>query len=57
MGSVFTKKYTNPSADVIEVFAGLNTVDKLMNDLSSGLDLIIRTSKQGGLWSFYFFCS
>jgi hypothetical protein len=57
MGSVFTKKYTNTSADVIEVFAGLDAVDKLMNDLSSGLDLIIRTSKQGGLWSFYFFCS
>jgi hypothetical protein len=57
MGSVFTKKYTNPSADVIEVFAGLDAVDKLMNDLSSGLDLIIKTSNNGGLWSSYFFCS
>jgi hypothetical protein len=57
MGSVFTKKYTNPSADVIEVFAGLDAVDKLMSDLSSGLDLIIKTSNKGRLRTFYFFRS
>lgn len=43
MSSVLSKKYTNPSADIIEVLAGLDAVDKLMNDFSNSLDTIIKT--------------
>lgn len=56
MDSVFAKKYTNPSADIIEVFAGLDAIDKLMNDLSGGLDLIIKTNAKSGLNPFRCVC-
>lgn len=47
MSSVLSKKYTNPSTDIIEVLAGLDMVDKLMNDLSSSLNVIIKTGPTG----------
>ena len=42
LSAVLNKKYTNPSADVIEVLAGLDDVDKLITELVSGLDRLIR---------------
>jgi hypothetical protein len=47
MSSVLSKRYTNPSADIIEVLAGLNTFDKLMNDLSNSLDKIVKNGIGG----------
>ena len=47
MSSVLSKRYTNPSADIIEVLAGLDTFDKLMNDLSNSLDTIIKIGIRG----------
>ena len=47
MSSVLSKKYTNPSADIIDVLAGLDSVDKLMNDLSNGLNTIVKTGSRG----------
>jgi hypothetical protein len=46
---VLSKRYTNPSADIIEVLAGLDTFDKLMNDLSKSLDMVIKTGDRGKL--------
>ncbi|KAG9781970.1 DUF1741-domain-containing protein, partial [Aureobasidium melanogenum] len=40
--AVFTKKYTNPNTDVIEVLAGLDSIDRLMSDLVQTLESIIR---------------
>ena len=39
---MLSKKYTNPSSDVIEVLAGLDKVDKLITELVSGLEKLIR---------------
>ena len=47
MSSVLSKRYTNPSADIIDVLAGLDSVDKLMSDLSNGLDTIMKTGVRG----------
>jgi hypothetical protein len=42
LGGVLSKKYTNPSADVIAVLAGLNEVDKRVSHLVNGIDNIAR---------------
>ena len=42
LSAVLSKKYTNPSSDVIEVLAGLDKVDKLITELVSGLERLIR---------------
>lgn len=42
LGGILSKKYTNPSSDVIAVLAGLDKVDKLVSDLVSGIDDLIR---------------
>ena len=39
---MLSKRYTNPSTDVIEVLAGLDSIDKLVSDLVNGLEMIIR---------------
>lgn len=57
MSSVLSKKYTNPSADIIEVLAGLDAVDKLMNDFSNSLDTIIKTGARGEQSPFYVYDS
>ncbi|RMD42118.1 hypothetical protein DV735_g3005, partial [Chaetothyriales sp. CBS 134920] len=44
LSAVFGKRYTNPSTDVIEVLAGLDSIDRLVSDLVNGLELIIRQS-------------
>ncbi|WPH04992.1 DUF1741-domain-containing protein [Acrodontium crateriforme] len=42
---VLAKKYTNPSADVIEVLAGLDSVDNTFSDLVATLDHAIKDGK------------
>lgn len=42
LGGVLTKKYTNPSSDVIAVLAGLDEVDKRVSDLVNGIEDLIR---------------
>ncbi|KAH0289544.1 DUF1741-domain-containing protein [Aureobasidium namibiae CBS 147.97] len=42
---VFSKKYTNPSSDIIEVLAGLDNVDTVFNDLVTALDNTISSGK------------
>ncbi|EEP80283.1 conserved hypothetical protein [Uncinocarpus reesii 1704] len=42
LGGVLTKKYTNPSADIITILAGLHEVDQVFTEFVSVLDGIIR---------------
>ncbi len=42
LGGVLTKKYTNPSSDVIAVLAGLHEVDKRVSDLVNGIEDLVR---------------
>ncbi|KAH0379571.1 DUF1741-domain-containing protein, partial [Aureobasidium melanogenum] len=45
LSKVFSKRYTNPSSDIIEVLAGLDNVDTVFNDLVTVLDTIISSGK------------
>lgn len=47
--AVFSKRYTNPNTDVIEVLAGLDAIDRLMSDLVHGLESTIRQSNNESL--------
>ncbi|KAJ4311028.1 hypothetical protein N0V94_008154 [Neodidymelliopsis sp. IMI 364377] len=40
-----TKKYTNPSSDIISVLAGLHDADTVMTDFIATLDSVIRTGR------------
>jgi hypothetical protein len=42
LGGVLTKKYTNPSSDVIEILAGLDQVDRRVSDLVKVIDDLVR---------------
>ena len=42
MTSILSKKYTNPSSDVITVLAGLDEVDRVISDFVAVLDGIVR---------------
>ncbi|PGH27270.1 hypothetical protein AJ80_00980 [Polytolypa hystricis UAMH7299] len=42
LGGVLTKKYTNPSSDIISVLAGIDEVDRVISGLVTTLDAIIR---------------
>ncbi|EAS36117.3 uncharacterized protein CIMG_01471 [Coccidioides immitis RS] len=42
LGGVLSKKYTNPSADIITILAGLHEVDQVFSEFVSVLDGIIR---------------
>ncbi|EEH20876.1 hypothetical protein PABG_03107 [Paracoccidioides brasiliensis Pb03] len=41
-GVILTKKYTNPSSDIITVLAGIDEVDHVITDFVTALDGIIR---------------
>lgn len=43
--SILSKKYTNPSSDIITVLAGLDTIDAVFTDFVGSLDYIIRNGK------------
>lgn len=45
LSSVLTKKYTNPSSDIINVLAGLDQVDSVFTEFVSVLDGLIRTGR------------
>ena len=42
LGGVLSKKYTNPSFDVIAILAGLDEVDNRVSDLVNGIDNLVR---------------
>ena len=41
------KRYTNPSADIITVLAGLDEVDAVFSEFASVIDSIIRNGRSG----------
>lgn len=45
LSTVFTKKYTNPSSDIITVLAGLDQVDTIFTDFVGALDAMIRNGR------------
>ena len=49
LDAALTKKYTNPSSDIIAVLTGLNDADAVMTDFVATLDMAIR----GGRDSMY----
>ena len=45
LGGVLAKRYTNPSADIITVLAGLDEVDTVFSDFANAIETIIRTGR------------
>ncbi|TAQ90089.1 hypothetical protein B7494_g1605 [Chlorociboria aeruginascens] len=45
LASVLSKKYTNPSSDIINVLAGLNQVDAVFTEFVAALDVTIKTGR------------
>lgn len=45
LSAVLSKKYTNPSSDIITVLAGLDHIDAIFTEFVGSLDYIIRNSK------------
>ncbi|KAI9799259.1 MAG: hypothetical protein M1833_004137 [Piccolia ochrophora] len=46
LGGVLTKKYNNPSSDVINVLVGLDEVDAVFSDFVGALDVTIRNGRE-----------
>ncbi|KAK8165689.1 hypothetical protein BKA80DRAFT_271969 [Phyllosticta citrichinensis] len=45
LGAVLSKKYTNPSSDILSVLAGLDNADVVLPELVGALDTIIRSGR------------
>ena len=45
LGVILAKRYTNPSADVISVLAGLDEVDNVFLDFANSVERVIRAGK------------
>lgn len=45
LDTALTKKYTNPSSDIISVLAGLHDADAVMTDFIATLDTVIRNGR------------
>ncbi|KAN0070559.1 protein of unknown function (DUF1741) domain containing protein [Elaphomyces granulatus] len=45
LGGILTKRYTNPSSDIIAILAGINEVDRVISDFVTVLDRIIRNGR------------
>lgn len=45
LGAVLAKRYTNPSADIITVLAGLDEVDIVFSEFANAVETIIRTGR------------
>lgn len=45
LDAALTKKYTNPSSDIISVLAGLHDADAVMTDFVATLDAAIRNGR------------
>lgn len=54
LAKVLSKRYTNPSSDIIEVLAGLDDVDSVFTDLVATLDTAIKSGQNSeSLFSLY----
>lgn len=49
---IFSKKYTNPSSEIISILAGLDTVDAVFADFVSCLDNHMRSNSNGQMTFF-----
>lgn len=47
LGGVLTKRYTNPSADVIAILAGLDEADVVFTDFVDSIDATIKHGRNG----------
>ena len=47
LGIVLSKRYTNPSADIITVLAGLDDVDAVFFEFANAVESAIRAGKTG----------
>ncbi|MCJ1381536.1 hypothetical protein MMC17_004647 [Xylographa soralifera] len=45
LAGVLSKRYTNPSSDIITVLAGLDEVDAVFSDFANAIETIIRTGR------------
>jgi hypothetical protein len=45
LDAALTKKYTNPSSDIISVLTGLHDADSVMTDFVATLDTVIRNGR------------
>ncbi|MCJ1476499.1 hypothetical protein MMC13_005165 [Lambiella insularis] len=45
LAGVLSKRYTNPSSDIITVLAGLDQVDAVFSDFANAIETIIRTGR------------
>lgn len=45
LASILSKKYTNPSADIITVLAGLDQVDAVFLDFANAIEATIRSGR------------
>jgi hypothetical protein len=45
LDAALTKKYTNPSSDIISILAGLHDADAVMTDFVATLDAAIRNGR------------
>lgn len=48
LGCVLSKRYTNPSSDIISLLAGLDDADAVFSDFVLAIDSIIRNGSTGG---------
>lgn len=51
LGIILTKRYTNPSADIITVLAGLDEVDAVFSEFANAIESIIRTGRSAEIRS------
>ena len=45
LAGILAKKYTNPSADIITVLAGLDEVDAVFSDFANAIETTIRVGR------------
>ena len=45
LDAALSKKYTNPSSDIISVLAGLHDADAVMAEFVGALDMVIRNGR------------
>ena len=45
LAGLLSKRYTNPSSDIITVLAGLDQVDAVFTEFAASVEIIIRTGR------------
>ncbi len=53
LGVILAKRYTNPSADIITVLAGLDEVDSVFFEFANVIESVIRTGRSGRCFRSY----